>query len=138
MVVGEFTQETDLLVIGGGPGGYSAAFRAAKHGMSTTIVEQRGALGGVCLHCGCIPSKTLLSMAELIAMAEHGKQFGLEFGPPKIDIEGIRSWKAKVVDKLSRGLDSVANAPVESITRGLSIWIPGRTIGDLADMMTLG
>ncbi len=91
MVVGEFTQETDLLIIGGGPGGYSAAFRAAKLGISTTIVEQRGPLGGVCLHCGCIPSKTLLSIAELIALAEHGKSFGVDFGKPKINLDGVRA-----------------------------------------------
>jgi len=108
MVVGEFTQETDLLVIGGGPGGYSAAFRAAKLGIQTTIVEARGPLGGVCLHVGCIPSKTLLSVAELIAMAEHGKEFGLSFGRPKIDLGGVRGWKEKVITKLSKGLDSAA------------------------------
>ncbi|NOT02942.1 MAG: dihydrolipoyl dehydrogenase [Phycisphaerales bacterium] len=108
MVVGEFTQDTDLLVIGGGPGGHSAAFRAAKLGIQTTIVESRGPLGGVCLHCGCIPSKTLLSIAELIAAAEHGKEFGVSFGKPKIELDGVRGWKNGVVDKLAKGLDSVA------------------------------
>ncbi|MEE9295908.1 MAG: dihydrolipoyl dehydrogenase [Phycisphaerae bacterium] len=109
MVVGELSQETDLLVIGGGPGGYSAAFRAAQLGISTTIVEQHDLLGGVCLHAGCIPSKSLLAMSELLAMAERGSQFGLEFQPPKINLDGIRSWQKKTIDKLTRGLDSVAN-----------------------------
>ncbi len=108
MVVGEFSQETNLLVIGGGPGGYSAAFRAAKLGIETTIVEERGSLGGVCLHIGCIPSKTLLSMAELIHSAERGKEFGLDFGKPKIDVEGIRKWKENVVGRLTKGLDATA------------------------------
>jgi dihydrolipoamide dehydrogenase len=78
MVVGEFTQETDLLIIGGGPGGYHAAFRAAQNGIQTTIVESDGALGGVCLHRGCIPSKTYLAMAELLFAAESAKQMGIE------------------------------------------------------------
>ncbi len=108
MVVGEFSQETDLLVIGGGPGGYSAAFKAAKLGIQTTIIEERGPLGGVCLHCGCIPSKTLLSISEIISMADHAKDFGIEFKPPKIDLDGVRSWQSGVVSKLSKGLDSVA------------------------------
>ncbi len=108
MVVGEFTQETDLLVIGGGPGGYSAAFRAAKLGIQTTILESRGPLGGVCLHVGCIPSKTLLSMSELIAAAEHGQEFGITFGKPKVDLEGVRKWKEGVIGKLAKGLDASA------------------------------
>ena len=108
MVVGEFTQETDLLVIGGGPGGYSAAFRAAKLGVQTTIVEERGPLGGVCLHVGCIPSKTLLSMAELLSAAEHAGEFGLAFPKPKIDLGGVRKWKGEVITKLARGLEATA------------------------------
>lgn len=105
MVVGEFTQETDLLVIGGGPGGYHAAFRAAKHGIQTTIVESMAGLGGVCLHRGCIPSKTLLSVVESIHQAAHSKQMGIDFGRPKIDIDAVRKWKTDVVSKLAGGLD---------------------------------
>ncbi len=105
MVVGEFTQDTDLLVIGGGPGGYHAAFRAAHHGMQTTIVETMPALGGVCLHRGCIPSKTYLSMVELIHSAGSAKAKGIEFGKPKLDAAAIRGWKNDVVKKLSGGLD---------------------------------
>lgn len=105
MVVGEFTQDTDLLVIGGGPGGYHAAFRAAAHGMQTAIVESMPALGGVCLHRGCIPSKTYLSMTELLHAAEGAKEKGIDFGKPKIDVAAMRKWKNQVVSKLAGGLD---------------------------------
>ncbi len=108
MVVGEFSQETDLLVIGGGPGGYSAAFRAAKLGIQTTIVDDSGLLGGVCLQRGCIPSKTLLSVAEMVSMAEHASGFGVTFSKPKIDIDGVRQWETSVIEKLIKGLSSAA------------------------------
>ena len=107
MVVGEFTQETNLLVIGGGPGGYHAAFRAASHGIRTTIVESNGALGGVCLHRGCIPSKTYLAMAETLHAAALGKSMGIDFGKPKLDVAAMRAWKQKVISKLASGLDSL-------------------------------
>jgi dihydrolipoamide dehydrogenase len=103
MVVGEFTQETDLLVIGGGPGGYHAAFRAAEHGIQTTIVDAEVGLGGVCLHRGCIPSKTYLALAELVHAAEAAREMGIEFGKPKLDPKKIREWKEQVV----QGLDSL-------------------------------
>ncbi|MCO6439110.1 MAG: dihydrolipoyl dehydrogenase [Phycisphaerae bacterium] len=108
MVVGEFTQETDLLVIGGGPGGYHAAFRAAENGIQTTIVESMPALGGICLHEGCIPSKTYLSMVETIHTAALYKERGIQFNKPKIDLDGVRGWKEQVVGKLSGGLDQQA------------------------------
>jgi len=105
MVVGEFTQETDLLVVGGGPGGYHAAFRAASHGIQTTIVETMPALGGVCLHRGCIPSKTYLSMTETIHTAAISKDMGIDFGKPKLDVDAIRKWKDQVISKLAGGLE---------------------------------
>ena len=117
MVVGEFTQETDLLVIGGGPGGYHAAFRAASHGIQTTIVESMPALGGVCLHRGCIPSKTFLSIAETIHTAAAAKELGVEFGKPKLDIDKIRAWKNEVLKKLAGGLEQLSKKhKVERIT----------------------
>ena len=117
MVVGEFTQETDLLVIGGGPGGYSAAFRAARLGVQTTLVETGDALGGICLHEGCIPSKTLLHTVELIEQAAHAEQMGVRFGKPKIDLDKVRGWKNDVIAKLSGGLDGHAKKlGVERIT----------------------
>ena len=108
MVVGEFTQETDLLVLGGGPGGYHAAFRAAQHGIQTTILEMMPALGGVCLHRGCIPSKTYLSMAENLHIAAASESMGISFGAPKFNIDKMRGWKNDVLKKLSGGLDMQA------------------------------
>lgn len=105
MVVGEFTQETDLVVIGGGPGGYHAAFRAASHGIATAIVEAMPKLGGVCLHRGCIPSKTYLSIAETIHAAGAAAAMGVDFAKPKLDVSKIRAWKEQVIGKLAGGLD---------------------------------
>jgi len=105
MVVGEFTQDTDLLVIGGGPGGYHAAFRAAENGIQTTIVERLPALGGVCLHRGCIPSKTYLSMAETMHAAVSAKPMGISFSKPRLNVDEMRAWKDSVIGKLSGGLD---------------------------------
>lgn len=107
MVVGEFTQDTDLLIIGGGPGGYHAAFRAAQNGIQTTVVESMPHLGGVCLHRGCIPSKTYLSIVETINSAREAKDKGVTFSNPTIDASAMRAWKDKVVSKLSGGLDSL-------------------------------
>ena len=106
MVAGESPQETDLLVIGGGPGGYTAAFRAAQLGIQTTIVEATEFLGGVCLHVGCIPSKTLLWVAELVGLAEHAAQFGIQLGKPEVDLDKVRQWKTGATAKLAAGLDS--------------------------------
>jgi dihydrolipoamide dehydrogenase len=108
MVVGEFTQETDLLVIGGGPGGYHAAFRAASNGIQTTIVEASPALGGVCLHHGCIPSKTYLSIAETMHAAASAAVMGIRFADPKLDLAAIRGFKQEVVSKLAGGLDQLS------------------------------
>ncbi len=107
MVIGELTQETDLLVIGGGPGGYHAAFRAASQGIHTTVVESDRSLGGVCLHHGCIPSKMYLAMAETLHAAALGKAMGIEFGKPRLDVAAMRQWKQQVVSKLASGLDSL-------------------------------
>ena len=107
MVVGEFTQETDLVVIGGGPAGYSAAFQAAELDVQTVLIDERDALGGVCLHEGCVPSKTLLSIAESINTAKRAEAFGVHFKPPEIDIEQIQKWTKNSIDNLSRGLDQL-------------------------------
>ncbi len=105
MVVGEFTQETDLLVIGGGPGGYAAAFRAAELGIQTAIVDSSGSLGGVCLQRGCIPSKALLYVAEVMRNAKDAAAMGVTFAKPKIDLDAMRKWKNSVIEKLTAGLD---------------------------------
>jgi len=104
MVVGELTQETDLLVIGGGPGGYVAAIAAADAGMNTTIVEMAEVPGGVCLREGCIPSKALLNVAKIIEEAAHAADFGVAFDAPKTDIKKMRDWKNGVIQKLAGGV----------------------------------
>ncbi len=104
MVMGEFTQETDLLVIGGGPGGYASAFRAADLGLDVTMVEENPRPGGVCLFTGCIPSKTLLHVTELMHDARDATGMGIDFCEPKLDINRLRQWKDKVIDRLANGL----------------------------------
>ena len=104
MVMGEFTQETDLLVMGAGPGGYAAAFRAADLGLDVTMVEMSPEPGGVCLFTGCIPSKTLLYVTELIHDARRSSEMGITFGEPQVDLERLRLWKNKVIDRLAKGL----------------------------------
>ncbi len=128
MVVGEFTQETDLLVIGGGPGGYHAAFRAAEHGIQTTIVEASPALGGVCLHRGCIPSKTYLSLTETIHAAARSKAMGIGFGEPKLDLEAIRGWKDQVVSRLAGGLDALCKKHSVDRLQGTARFEDDRTV----------
>lgn len=108
MVVGEFTQEADVLVMGGGPAGYSAAFRAAELGLNVTLVDNRPALGGVCLHEGCIPSKSLLGVTTTIADATRAAAFGVSFGTPAIDLATLRKRCGEVIASLSRGLDALA------------------------------
>ncbi|MGA6926460.1 MAG: dihydrolipoyl dehydrogenase [Desulfosarcina sp.] len=102
--MGEFTQETELLVIGAGPGGCAAAFRAADLGLDVMMVDIAERPGGVCLHRGCIPSKTYLHVAELIHDARNADAMGLGFDPPRIDLAAMRNWKGKVVDQLAQGL----------------------------------
>ena len=109
MVMGEFTQETELLVIGGGPGGYAAAFRAADLGLDVTMVDAGGRPGGVCLFRGCIPSKTLLYASELVDDSRRAKVMGIDFGEPKIDLDQLRQWKNQVIEKLANGLMTLNN-----------------------------
>ena len=104
MVMGELPVEAEVLVIGGGPGGYAAAFRAADLGLDVTLVTDEPQLGGVCLLRGCIPSKTLLSLTELMTMAEAASARGLCFGKPGIDLPAMRTWKDQVVEQLAAGL----------------------------------
>jgi dihydrolipoamide dehydrogenase len=100
--------EAEVLVLGGGPGGYTAAFRAADLGKSVVLVERYPTLGGVCLNVGCIPSKALLHMAEVIEQARALAEHGVEFGAPKLDFERIRAHKDEVVAALTRGLGRLA------------------------------
>jgi dihydrolipoamide dehydrogenase len=131
MVVGEFTQETDLVVIGGGPAGYTAAFRAAELGISTVIVDSRDALGGVCLHEGCIPSKTLLHIAQTIRSAERAAEFGVKFAAPKIDFAAVKAWKGKTVGRLASGLESLCKKHGVDRIQGRAHFEDSRNIGVL-------
>lgn len=103
-------KKTDLLVLGGGPGGYSAAFRAADLGRRVTLVEKSSVLGGVCLNVGCIPSKTLLHLAQVVEEAEQLAPLGVSFGKPSFDLERIRAHKDSVIRTLTSGLDSLCKA----------------------------
>ncbi|MDZ7580138.1 MAG: dihydrolipoyl dehydrogenase [Deltaproteobacteria bacterium] len=128
MVMGELSQETELLVIGGGPGGYAAAFRAADLGMDVTLVEIAERPGGVCLFRGCIPSKTYLHLAELIHDAAHAATMGLKFGSPEIDLENVRNYKNRVVDKLADGLVSLGKARGVQRIRGRAAFENPKTV----------
>jgi len=98
------TSNLRIAVVGGGPGGYAAAFLAADLGMKVTLIDPELNPGGVCLYRGCIPSKALLHVAKLIDESRHAKNWGIEYGDPKIDLARLRSWKEGVVNKLTGGL----------------------------------
>ena len=100
--------KTKLVVLGAGPGGYSAAFRAADLGIETIIVDARDSLGGVCLNVGCIPSKALLHVAKVIQEAKHLSNHGVTFGEPSFDLDKIRGWKDSVVEQLTKGLSGMS------------------------------
>jgi dihydrolipoamide dehydrogenase len=125
---GKADVECEMLVLGSGPGGYSAAFRAADLGMKTVLVERYATLGGVCLNVGCIPSKALLHIAaitdEARAMAEHG----VAFGSPRFDLDKLRGWKNKVVGKLTSGLTGMAKARKVDVVRGYGRFLDARHV----------
>lgn len=99
---------TEILVLGAGPGGYTAAFYAADKGKKVTLVEQNPRLGGICLNVGCIPSKALLHATEIMREAKEMSHRGIEFGAPKIDLEKMRAWKEAILEKLGQGIKSLA------------------------------
>ena len=104
------SEKTQLVVIGGGPGGYAAAFAAADKGMNVTLVNDEKNPGGVCLYRGCIPSKALLHVAKLLHEAEGAKNWGIDFGKPKIDLDKLRDFKNKVVNQMTGGLGQLTKA----------------------------
>ena len=118
MVMGELTQEAEVLVIGSGPGGYAAAFRAADLGLDVTMVDPAARPGGVCLHKGCIPSKTFLYLSELIHDAARAEDMGISFGKPRIDLDALRKWKASVIDKMANGLVSLTSRRGVQLLKG--------------------
>ena len=111
--------EYDMLVLGAGPGGYSAAFRAADLGLSVVLVERYSTLGGVCLNVGCIPSKALLHNAAIIDEARELAAHGISFGEPKIDLDKLRGYKDSVVAKLTGGLAGMAKARKVTVVTGV-------------------
>ncbi|WP_298621333.1 dihydrolipoyl dehydrogenase, partial [uncultured Zoogloea sp.] len=110
--------EYDMVVLGAGPGGYSAAFRAADLGLKTAIIERYATLGGVCLNVGCIPSKALLHVAAVIEEAEHASVAGVSFAKPSVDVDALRAHKEKVVGKLTGGLAGMAKGRKVDVIRG--------------------
>jgi len=115
--------ECDVLVLGSGPGGYSAAFRAADLGLATVLVERYPTLGGVCLNVGCIPSKALLHAAKVVDEARSFVAHGITFGEPAIDLDRLREWKNKVVGKLTGGLTSMAKMRKVTVVQGVGTFI---------------
>ena len=108
----------EVVVLGSGPGGYTAAFRAADLGKQTVLIERYPVLGGVCLNVGCIPSKALLHAARVVAEAEEMSHFGLLFGKPKIELDKLREWKSGVVEKSIRGLAGLAKQRKVTVVQG--------------------
>ncbi|MBN2690167.1 MAG: dihydrolipoyl dehydrogenase [Gammaproteobacteria bacterium] len=107
-----------IAILGAGPGGYSAAFRAADLGLEVTLIEQSNTLGGTCLNVGCIPSKTLLHLSQIIDDANTAEKYGVKFIEPEIDLEKIRAWKDSVVGKLTAGLAMLAKLRKINIVEG--------------------
>jgi dihydrolipoamide dehydrogenase len=110
----------EVVVLGAGPGGYTAAFRAADLGKQVVLIEKHATLGGVCLNVGCIPSKALLHVAKVITEAEEAAQHGVTFAKPEINIEKIRVWKENVVAKLTGGLSGLAKQRKVQVVRGVA------------------
>ncbi|MBS0319465.1 MAG: FAD-dependent oxidoreductase, partial [Proteobacteria bacterium] len=115
--------ECDVVVLGSGPGGYSAAFRAADLGLRTVLIERYATLGGVCLNVGCIPSKALLHIAGVVDEARVLAEHGIAFGAPSVDLAKLVAWKNKVVGKLTGGLAGMAKARNVTVVRGTGTFI---------------
>jgi dihydrolipoamide dehydrogenase len=127
--MGDLVDEVDVAVLGGGPGGYSAAFRCAELGLETVVVDAAQRLGGACLFEGCIPSKALLHVAAVLTEAERAKEFGVDFGEPRISLDPLRKWKQeRVVGKLARGLVSVAKAKGVEVIGGRGVFEDSSTL----------
>jgi len=127
--MGDLVDEVDVAVLGGGPGGYSAAFRCAELGLETVVIDVAQRLGGACLFEGCIPSKALLHVAAVLSEAERAKEFGVDFGEPRISLDPLRKWKQeRVVGKLARGLASVAKAKGVEVIGGRGVFEDASTL----------
>jgi dihydrolipoamide dehydrogenase len=124
----ESNQKLQLAVIGGGPGGYAAAFLAADLGMQVTLIDPEADPGGVCLYRGCIPSKALLHVAKLIEESQQAKNWGIDFPPAKIDLPRLRTWKEGVVRKLTGGLGQLSKQRHVEFIQGLAAFESSTTI----------
>ncbi len=129
MVMGDLVTEVDVAVVGGGPGGYSAAFRCAELGLETVVVDAGKRLGGACLYEGCIPSKALLHVAAVMHEVERAKEFGLDYGDPRLSLDPLRKWKSeRVVGKLARGLAAVAKSKGVEVIGGRAVFEDSRSL----------
>ncbi len=125
---GDADSSTEVLVLGSGPGGYTAAFRAADLGKKVTLIERYETIGGVCLNVGCIPSKALLHVAEVITEAKEFKKLGVEFSEPKIDIKKLKAHKEKTITRLTGGLKQLAKQRGVAIVHGYGKFTSAHTI----------
>ena len=125
---GSADQAFDLVVLGGGPGGYSAAFRAADLGLKVALVERYATLGGVCLNVGCIPSKALLHVAAVMDEVSHMADLGVAFGEPEVDIDKLRAHKNKVTGKLTGGLAAMAKMRKVTVLRGVGTLLDAQNL----------
>jgi len=122
------TEATNLVVIGGGPGGYAAAFLAADLGMQVTLVDEEANPGGVCLYRGCIPSKALLHAAKVITESEHAAAWGIEYAKPNIKLDKLRTWKDQVVKKLTGGLGQLSSQRKIRYVRGRAGFVDAQAL----------
>jgi pyruvate/2-oxoglutarate dehydrogenase complex dihydrolipoamide dehydrogenase (E3) component len=118
----------NLAIIGGGPGGYAAAFLANDLGMKVTLIDLEKNPGGVCLYRGCIPSKALLHVAAVINEAQHSSTWGVEFAAPKIDVNKLRAFKQGVVDKLTGGLGMISKQRKLTYIQGRASFVDAKTL----------
>lgn len=128
-VTGRGEIHVDVVVLGAGPGGYTAAFRAADLGKQVVLIERYSTLGGVCLNVGCIPSKALLHAAKTLTEAKEASLYGIQFGQPEIDIGRLRSWKESVVGKLTKGLSMLARQRRVTTLHGTGRFVNPHLIG---------
>ncbi|MEY3879405.1 MAG: dihydrolipoyl dehydrogenase, partial [Pseudomonadota bacterium] len=124
----EAVLNAEVLVLGGGPGGYSAAFRAADLGKQVVLIERYPVLGGVCLNVGCIPSKALLHAAQIIHEADEFTEHGVSFGKPTIDIDKIRTWKESITKSLNDGLAGLVKQRKVTLIQGIGKFTSANTV----------
>src|SRR5262245_7992573 len=120
--------KTEIVVVGAGPGGYAAAFYAADKGKKVILVEKDKRLGGVCLNRGCIPSKALLHATKMIGEAKESNRRGIAFDAPRIELEKLRSWKESILEKLGKGIGSLARSRGVEVLQGRGYFEDSQTL----------